>query len=199
MSFIARNNLDRADRYRSRFSLHEEDNADQYEECQSTRSDLPAEIPDSQPDPYLPSEIPDSQPDVFYRQDLPFGDLDYSELSSQLPTGDYCDLDPGDTNAAQPSDWDLSGDELVNPSERNLDNSKDIDSRVNRFDRVHREEVNDRVFNDAYSSSSSCDTEIIVGGTRLTKRLKDRVVSLRHHPPFLQRNVFRTCLDSSRP
>lgn len=189
MSFFARNSLDQEDDYRSRFSLNEDDHADQREEYQSTRSELPAEIPDSQPDPYLPAEIPDSQPEVVYYQDLPFGEPDFSEVSSQLPTRDHCDLDLGDASAFEPRDYDLSEEEVANSGDRNLDDHKDIDSRVNRFDRIHREED---------KRSSSCDTEIIPGGTQITERLKDRIVSLQHHPP-VPTTVLSTCLEISPP
>lgn len=94
---------------------------------------------------------------------MPFGEPDFSEVSSQLPTPDHCDLDLGDASAFEPRDYDLSEEEVANSGDRNLDDHKDIDSRVNRFDRIHREED---------KRSSSCDTEIIPGGT---ERLKDRI------------------------
>lgn len=184
MSFVPRSNLTEGDAHRSRFSLYEDDNADQHEEYQSTRSELPAEIPDSQPDPYLPAEIPDSQPDLVYHEDLPFGDPDYSEVSSQLPTRDHPDLYIGDANPFELGDYDLGEEEAVSPSDYHLDDQQNIDSRVNRFDRFHREEVDDSVFDEPASHPTSVDTEIIPGGTRLTERLKNRVVSLYLLPPI---------------
>ncbi len=186
MSFAARNSYTEGDDHRSRSSLHENDNADQHEEHQSTHSELPAEIPDSQPDPYvsyLPAEIPDSQPSRVYHGDLSFSDLDYSEVSSQLPARDHGDLHLGDAQAFDLGDYDLE-EGSVSPSNLNLINQENIDPRGNRFDDSHREAVDDRFNNEVISSSSSGDTEIIPGGTRLTERLKDRVVSLYHHSPI---------------
>ncbi len=195
MSFIARSSPSEGDDHRSRASLYKDDNADQHEEHQNTRSELPAEIPDSQPDPYLPAEIPDSQPDLVYHEDLPFGDPDYSEVSSQLPDRDHGDLRLGDASAFDLGDYDLGEAESINSGNRTLDDEESIDSRVNRFDRVQRETVNS-VLDKASSGFSSEDTEIIPGGTRLTKRLKDRGVSLQHHPPnsnTLPSICFRSC------
>ena len=179
MSFIARNNFAEGDDHRSRFSPYEDDKADQLEEHQSSRSELPAEIPDSQPDPYLPAEISDSQPDLFYHEDLPFGDPDYSEVSSQLPIRDHGDIQVGDADAFDPGDYDLGEEEAVDPGDCNLDDQESIHSRVNRFDRLHREEIGEGCYDEAVRSSSSRDTEIIPGGARPTK---GRLVSLHHHP-----------------
>ena len=224
MSFVARNNPTEGKNHRSRFSLYEDDNADSHEEYQSTRSELPAEVPDSQPDPYLPAEIPDSQPDpyllaeisdsqpdpylpaeipdsqpdVVYPEDLPFGDPDYSELSSQLPSPDHGDLHLGDANAFDFGDYDLGEEETLNPHNCILDNQEEIESRVNRFDRLRREEVGDIVYDKATNSPSSKDTEIIPGGTRLTERRKDRIVSLYHHPP-MPSTLLLIYLEPSRP
>lgn len=178
MSFVARDNGMRGYDHRSRFSLYEDENADQYEEYQSTRSELPAEIPDSQPEPYLPAEIPDSQPDLVYHEDLPFGDPDYSEVSSQLPNRDHGDIDLGDASAYNLGDYDLDEEQTVNRGDCNLDDHQDIDYRVNRFDRVHRKEVDDTVLDEDLGSTSSGDTDIIPGGIQLT----NRIVSLYQHP-----------------
>ena len=161
----------------SSFSLHEDDIADHLQEHQSTRPELPAEIPDSQPDPYLPSEIPDSQPDTDYHQDLPFSP-DYSEVSSQLPSRDHGDLPLGDPNAFVLDDYDLREVEAVEPWNSNFHEQKHTDPRVDRFDRIDRGEVDDSAFDQVINNSSSVDTEIIPGGTRLTDRLGDRIVSL---------------------
>ena len=198
MSFVARNKPSKGGDHRSRSSLYEDDNADQHEEYQSTRSELPAEIPDSQPDPYLPAEIPDSQPDLFYEKDLPFGDLDYSEVSSQLPIRDHGDLRLGDASAFDLADYDLGDEEVVGPSDCSPNGQENIVSRVNRFDRLPQRQVGDSVLNQAFISSSTVDTEIIPRGTRLTERLKDRVVSIRHHPPR-SNNLLLVRLESSRP
>ena len=168
MSFVARDKTTGRDEHRSRFSRYEDDNADQHEEYQSTRSELPVEIPDSRPDPYLPAEIPDSQPDLIYHEDLPFGDLDYSEVSSQLPTRDHGDLRLGDASAFDLGDYDLDEEETVDPGKCNLDGYKKVDHGVP---------------NKAFGNSSSGDTEIIPGGTRLIERRKGRIVSLYHHSP----------------
>lgn len=197
MSFIARNNVTEGDDHRSRMSIYEDDNADQHEEHQSSRSELPAEIPDSQPDPYLPAEIPDSQPDVVYHDDLPFGDPDYSEVLSQLTTPDHGDLQLGEADAFDLGDYDLGEEEAINPGDCHLDNRENIDSRVNRFDRLRREEINKGFYDEAVSSSSSDDTEVIPGGTRLTERFKDRLVSLYHHLP-IPTTLLSICLQSSR-
>lgn len=197
MSFITRNNLAEGDDHRSRSSPFEDDNADQHEEHQSSRSELPAEIPDSQPDPYLPAEIPDSQPDLVYHEDLPFGDPDYAEVSSQLPTRDHGDLQLGDANAFDPNDYYLGEEEAVDLDDCNFDNQENIDSRVNRFDRFHREDVSEGFYDEAVRSSSSVDTEIIPGGTRPTKRLKGRLVSLHHYPP-IPSTPLSICPQSSR-
>lgn len=174
MSFTARSNLS-GDDHRSRFSIYEDEIADNNEDHQSTRSELPAEIPDSQPDPYLPAEIPDSQPDVVYHEDLPFGDPDYSEVSSQLPPRVSGELHLGDASAFNSSDDEK---EVVNPDP---DDREATDSRVNRFDRFRRAEVHHSVLEEVLIPSSSRDTEIVPGGTRLTERLNNRIVSLSHH------------------
>ena len=220
MSFVARNNLEKGDDYRSYSSLYEDDNADQHEEYQSTPSELPdeipdsqpnpylsaeipdsqpepylpaeipdsqpdpylpAEIPDSQPDPYLPAEIPDSQPDLVYHADLPFGYPDYSEVSSHLTNRDHRDLQLGNASAFDPRDYDLGEEEAVDPGDLKLGDQKEFNSSLKRFERFHREEVDESVDDDALSSSSSGDTEIIPGGTRLTERLRDRLVSFFRH------------------
>ena len=180
MSFAAHNNYTEGDDHRSRSSPHENDYADQHEEHQSTHSELPAEIPDSQPDPYVsyfPAEIPDSQPDPYVSY-LP------AEIPDSQPGRVYHgDLHLGDAQAFDPSDYDLEEGSL-SPSNLNLINQENIDPRRNRFDDSHRETVHDSFNNKVISSSSSGDTEIIPGGTRLTERLKDRVVSLDHHSPI---------------
>lgn len=201
MSFVARNNLEKGDDHRLSSLLYEDDNADQHEEYQSAHSELPAEIPDSQPDPYLPAEIPnsqpdpylpaeipdsqpdpylpaeipDSQPDLLYHANLPFGDPDYSEVSSQLFLRDHSDIQLGNASAFDFGDYNLGEEEAGDLGDRELE-----DQRVNRFDRLHREEVNESVKNEALNSSSSGDTEIIVGGTQLT----ERVVSIFRYSPI---------------
>lgn len=177
MSPIDRNNPSEGDYHHSHFSLYEAGNADQHEEHQSTRteSQLPAEIPDSQPDGYLPAEIPDSQPDLVYHQDLPFGELDYSEVSSQLPTSDHSDLELGDASAYDTGDYDLHEQAAVDSSDNNLVDKENIDPRTSRFDIFHQEPVGDSVDEEAISNSSSRETEILTGGTRLTKRFKVRL------------------------
>lgn len=197
MSFFARNNPNEGDDYHNRVSSYKDDNADQLVEHQRTRSELPAEIPDSQPDPYLPAEIPDSQPDLVYHQDLPFGDPDYSEVSSQLPARGHGDLHLGDASAFDPGDYDLGEAESVNPGDLNLDDQENTDSRLNRFERFQREKVNN-VLDGVLSSSSSDDTEIIPGGTRLTERLKGRGVSLSYHPTN-STDLLSICFQSSQP
>ena len=174
MSSLDRNNPPEGDYHHSHFSLYENGNADQHEEHQSIRSEsqLPAEIPDSQPDGYLPAEIPDSQPDLVYHQDLPFGELDYSEVSSQLPTSDHSDLELGDASAYDTGDHDLHKQAAVDSSDNNLVDKENIDPRTSRFDTFHQERVGDSVHEEAFSNSSSRDTEILPRGTRLTKRLK---------------------------
>ena len=185
MSPVARNNLSEADDHRDPIPLYGSDIADQQEEDQSTRSELPAEIPDSQPDyiPYLPAEIPDSQPDVVYHDDTPTSDLDYLdylEVSSQPPTGDNGDLHLRDANDFDLGDYDLSEEQEFTALDRNLDEQGYTDSRVNRFERFHREEVDGE---DTVSSTSS-ETEIIPGGTRLTERSTGRIVSLYNQSPI---------------
>ena len=181
--------------HNSRFALHEDDTADQQEEHQSIRSDLLTEIPDSQPDPYLPAEIPDSQPDTVYHKDLPFGELDYSELLSQLPAPDQDDLGPTDAQAFDLGDYDLREEESVSLSEYDLSDQENIDPRAHRLDGSNQEGIYDSVNDEAATSSSSSSTssstrtEIIPGGTRL----KARVVSVYHHP------AFDCCLRLSRP
>ena len=196
MSFIARNNLERGGHHRSSSSLYEDDNANQHEEYQSTHSELPAEIPDSQPDeylpaeipdsqpdPYLPAEIPDSQPDLAYYAEIPFDDLDYSEVSPQSKIRDHSDIQLGNASAFEFGDYDFSEDEVVDPGDR-----------VYRFERLHREELDESVENEALDSSSSGDTEIILGGTRLTKR----VVGFFRYSPILS-SLSPICFESSRP
>ena len=188
MSFISQNYSQQGDDHCFHFSIHEDDNADQHEEHQSTCSELPAEIPDSQPDPYLPylpAEIPDSQPDP-YRPYLPAeipdsqpdsgyrDDLDYSEVSSQLPDRD---LHLVDAEAFDLGDYDLREEDFLSPSDFNLVNRENIDPRSSRFDGFGRDLVDGRDYDEAVSRASTCETEIIPGGTRLTSRLKDRIVS----------------------
>ena len=168
----------------SSFSLHEDDIADQLQEHQSTRPELPAEIPDSQPEPYLPSEIPDSQPDTNYHQDLSFFP-DYSEVLSQLPSRDHGDLPLGAPNAFVLDDYDIREIEaVVEPWKSSFHEKKQIDPRVDRFDRIDQEEFDDSAFDQVIDNSSTVDTEIIPGGTRLTNRLGDRIVSLQHRCPI---------------
>ena len=181
MSFFARNNPKEGDDYHYRVSFYKDDNADQLVEHRRSHSELPAEIPDSQPDPYLPAEIPDSQPDLDYYQDLPFGDPDYLEVSSQSPARGHGDLHVGDASAFDLGEYDLGEAESFNPGDLNLDDQENTDSRVNRFERIQPEKANN-VLNEIFSSSRSDVTEIIPGGTQLTKRLKDRGVSLYYHP-----------------
>lgn len=216
MSFATRNNLEKGDDYSSYASLYEDDNADQHQEYQSTPSELPAEIPDSQPntyppaeipdsqpesylpaeipdsqpdpylpveipdsqpDPYLPAGIPDSQPDPVYHPELPLGNPYYSEVSSHLPDRDHGDLQLGNASAFDPRDYDLGEEEAVDPGDLDLRNQEEFQSSLNRFEHFHREEV-DESFNDkVLSSSSSVATEIIPGGTRLTERPRERLVS----------------------
>ena len=179
---VPRNDFTEGYDHGTSFSLHEDDIADQLQEHQSTRPELPAEIPDSQPGPYLPSEIPDSQPDTNYHQDLSFIP-DYSEVSSQLPSRDHGDLPLGDPNAFVIDDYDLREVEAVEPWNPNF-HEQQIDPRVDRFDRIDREEVDDSAFGQVIDSPSTVDTEIIPGGTRLTDRFGDRVVSLQHRRPI---------------
>ena len=207
MSFVARNNLEKGDDYRSYSSLYEDDNADQHEEYQSTASELPAEIPDSQPnpylpaeipdsqpnpylpaeipnsqpEPYLPAEIPDSQPDLIYHAETPFSHPDYSEVSYHLPNRDHGDLQLGNASAFGPRDYDLGEEEAGDPGDLKLRDQKEFNSSLNRFEHFHREEVDESVNDKALSNSSSGDTEIIPGGTRLTERLRDRLVSFFCH------------------
>ena len=187
MSFIPRNNPFEGDHDRSHFSLYEDNNADQHEEHQSNRSELRAEIPDSQPDPYLPAEIPDSQPDRVYRQYLPFGDPDYSELSSQLPTRDQSDIHLGDAEAFEFGDYDLREEAAVDSRDYNLDNQENIDPRASLFENSRWEPIDDSIHEEAVSSSSSTDSEIQPGGTRLTERLKVRPC---HHPSYSHHSAF---------
>ena len=181
MSPFPRNNFTEGYDHGSSFSLHEDDIADQHQEHQSTRSELPGEIPDSQPDPYLPSEIPDSQPETTYHKDLSF-EPDYSEVSSQLPSRDHGDLPLGDPNAFALGDYDVREEEAVESWNSNFHEQKHIDPRVDRFDRG---EVDDSAFDQVFDRSSSIDTKIIPGGTRLTERLGNSIVSLQHRRPIL--------------
>lgn len=198
MSFVGRNYTGEGDDHRSRFTLYEDDNADQHEEHQSTGSELPAEIPDSQPDPYLPAEIPDSQPETVYHQDLPFGDLDYSEVLSQLPTRDHGELHLGDAHAFDLSDYDLREEVAADPGDYHLADQENIDPRASRFDGFRRDVVDESVYDESGSSSSSSETEIIPGGTRITERLKNRIVSVYHHPS-IRTTPLSICLKSSQP
>ena len=174
MSSVDRDNPPEGDYDHTHLSLYEGGNADHHEEHQSipVESQLPAEIPDSQPDGYLPAEIPDSQPDLVYHQDLPFGEIDYSEVSSQLPTSDHSDLELGDASAYDTGDYDLHEQAAVDTSDNNLVDKENIDPRTSRFDTFHQERVGDSVHEEAISNSSSRETEILPGGTRLTERLK---------------------------
>ena len=198
MSFLSRNEPGEGDDHRSRFTLYEDDNADQHEEHQSKGSELPAEIPDSQPDPYLPAEIPDSQPETVYHQDLPFDDLDCSEVLSQLPTRDHGELHLGDAQAFDLSDYDLREEAAADPGDDHLADQENIDPRASRFDGFGREGVDESVYDESGSSSSSSETEIIPGGTRLTERLQNRVVSLYHHSS-IRTTPLSICLKSSQP
>ena len=192
MSFVTRNDPIGGDDHRSHFPLYEDDNADQHEEHQGNGSELPAEIPDSQPDPYLPAEIPDSQPDPYlpaeipdsqpdrvYRQDLPFGDPDYSELSSQLPTPDQDDIHLGDAEVTVLSNQDILEEAAVDPRDCNLDNQESIDPRASRLDGFRGEPIDDSIHEEAIARSSSTETEIIPRGTPLAEELN---VSPYHHP-----------------
>ena len=174
MPSVDRDNSPEGDYHHSHVSLYEASNADQHEEHQSTRteSQLPAEIPDSQPDGYLPAEIPDSQPDLVYHQDLPFGQSDYSELLSQILSSDHSDLELGNGSAYDTGDYDLHEQAAVDSSDNNLVDKENIDPRTSRFDTFHQEHVGDSVHEEAISNSSSRATEILTGGTRLTKRFK---------------------------
>ena len=195
----------------SHFSIHEDDDADRHEEHQSTSSELPAEIPDSQPEPYhsyLPAEIPDSQPDPNhsylpaeipdsqsdpYFSHLPAEipdsqsdsgyrvDPDYSEVSSQLPTRDFHLVD---AQAFDLGDYDLREEESLNPSDFDLANQENIDPCLSHFDDFGREKADDSDHDEAVSSPSTRDTELIPGGTRLTERRKDHLVSLYHRRPL---------------
>ena len=180
MSFVHRNNPTEGYDHRSRFGFHEDGKADQHEEYQSNRSEsqLPAEIPDSQPDGYLPAEIPDSQPHLVYRQGLPFAELDYSEVSAQLPTSDHSDLELGDASGSDIGEYDLREQAAVDSSDYHLANKENIDPRASSFNSFRQAQVDESVHEEATSSSSSQDTEILPGGTRLTERFKGRVVSL---------------------
>ena len=180
MSPFDRDNPPEGDYHHSHFSLYQDGNADQYEEHQSNRSDsqLPAEIPDSQPDGYLPAEIPDSQPDLVYHQDLPFGESDYSAVSSQLPASDHGDLELCDASVYDTSDYDLHEQAAVDSSDHNLVDKEYIDPRTSRFDSFHQERVGESVHEKAISNSSSRETEIF--RTPLEKVLK---VSLQHYVP----------------
>ena len=184
----------------SSFSLHEDDIADQLQEHQSTRPELPAEIPDSQPDPYLPSEIPDSQPDTDYHTGLPFFP-DYSEVLSQLPSRDHGDLPLGDPNAFVLDDYDVREVEAVEPLKSNFHEKKHIDPRVDRSDRIDRGEVDECAFDQVIDNWSSVDTEIIPGGTRLTERLGDRIVSLQRRRPIstIRSNFLERLLRQPKP
>ena len=188
MSSVSREIPNEKNDHCSHFSIHEDDNADQHEEYQSTCSELPAEIPDSQPDPcssYLPTEIPDSQPDSGYR-----GEPEFSEVSSQLPTRDSHLVD---AQVFDLRDYDLREQGPLSPSGFNREN---IDPRLSRFDGLGREKLDDSDHDKADSNPSSRDTEIIPGGTRLTERRKDLIVSLDHHfpLPIILLSIFREVL-----
>lgn len=171
MSFFARNNPEKGDNYRSSSLLYEDDNANQHEEYQSTSSELPAEIPDSQPDPYLPAEIPDSQPYSYLPAEIPDSQADIV-YHAALPFGPF-----------ESGDYELGEDEAV-----------DHGDRLNRFEQRHREEVDESVKSEALYSSSSGDTVIITGGTRLT----ERIVGFFRHSPILS-SLVPNCFESSRP
>lgn len=171
MSFVTRNNPIRGDDHRSDFPLYEEDIADQHEEHQSNGSELPAEIPDSQPDPYVPAEIPDSQPDRVYRQDLSFEDPDYPELLSQLPTPDQDDINLDDAEVTELSDQHFRQEAAVNPRDGNLDNQENIDPRAGRPDGFRGATIDDSISEEAIASFSSTETEIIPRGTPLVEYL----------------------------
>ena len=183
MSPLTRNNFAEGYDHGSSFSLHEDDIADQHQEHQGTRSELPAEIPDSQPGPYLPSEIPDSQPETTYHKDLSF-EPDYTELLSQLPSRDHGDLPLGDPNAFVSGDYDVREEGAAEPWNSNFHKQKHTDPRVDRFDRIDRGDIDDSAFDQVFDSPSSVDTEIIPGGTRLTERLGEGIVSLQHRRPI---------------
>lgn len=195
MSFVTRNNPTGGDDHRSHFSLYEDDNADQHEEHQSTGSELPAEIPDSQPDPYLPAEIPDSQPDRVYRQELSFGDLDYSELSSQLPAPHQEDIYLGDAEVTELNNHDIREEAAVDPHDCDLDNQENIDPRASRLDGFRGEPIDDSIHEEPIARSSSTETEIIPRGTPLAEELN---VSPYHHPS-VPTTLLSICLKSSRP
>ena len=194
MSSVDRNDSPEGDHYHTHLSLYGDGNADQHEEHQSIRaeSQLPAEIPDSQPDGYLPAEIPDSQPDLVYRQNLPFAELDYSEVSSQLPTSDHSDLELGDASAHDTGDYDLHEQAAVDSIYNNLVDKENIDPRTSRPDTVHQERVGDSVHEDPTSNSSSRETEIIPGGTRLTNRFKVSLQQYTSLPTTLLSKPFQT-------
>ena len=199
MSPVTPNDFAEGDDHGSSFSLDEDDIADQLQEHQSTRPELPAEVPDSQPHPYLPSEVPDSQPDTDYHEDLSYLP-DYSEVSSQLPSRDHGDLPLGDPNAFVLDDYNVREVEAFEPWNSNSYEQKHIDPRVDRFDRIGRGEVDD-TFDQVIDSSSSVDTEIIPGGTRLTERLRDRNVSLQHRCPISTTRILfpRIFLATTKP
>lgn len=199
MFFVGRNNPPEGDDHHSRLALYEGGNADQHEEHQSLRSEsqLPAEIPDSQPDGYLPSEIPDSQPDLVDHQDLPFGEPDFSEVSSQLPASDNCDIELCDASASNLGEYELREQAAVDPGDCNLVDEENIDRRASRFDEFRRGQIDDSIHEETIDSSYSRDTELILGGTRLTDRLKDRVVSpYQHHS--IPATLPSKCVKSSR-
>ena len=174
MSSVDRDDSPEGDHHHSHLSFYEDGNADQHEENQSIRaeSQLPAEIQDSQPDGYLPAEIPDSQPDLVYRQHLPFAELDYSQVSSQLPTSDHSDLELGDASAYDTGDYILHEQAPVDSSNNYLVDKENIDPRTSPLETVYQERVGDSVHEEATSNSSSRETEIIPGGTRLTSRFR---------------------------
>ena len=182
MSFVPQNNPTEGVDHRSSFLVYDDGQADQHEEHQSTRSELPLEIPDSQPDPwipYLPDEIPDSQPDRVYYHNSAFDAQDYLDVLSQLPVRDHSDANEHDSR-----DNDLREEGDTSPRDSDLDNQENIDPSVNRSDTPRRGGVDKDPPKEACRSSSSANTEIVVGGTRLTERFKSCVVSSPHNPPL---------------
>lgn len=102
---------------------------------------------------------------------MPFGELDYSELSSQLPTSDQGDLGPSDAKTFDLGDYDLREEESVSLSEHDLSDQENIDPRAHRFDESDQEGDYDSPYDEAVDSSTSIKTEIIPGGTRLKARI----------------------------
>ena len=183
MSFIARNYSTEEAGHHSCFSLYEDRGADQHKEHQSTSSELPAEIPDSQSESYLPDlpgEIPDSQPDPVYQTNSPFRDPDYTGVFSQWPSGDTSDIHLSDAKSFDTVDYNLRNEGSSSPIDLSLANKENIDPLANQFDGVRRQVVNDSDYDESADSPSASGTQIIPGGTHL----KDRIVSLHHYSPF---------------